>query len=254
MAAYPPLLLPTASRRVPWPASLASRWARASEVAVKAARLSGFTPPVSSLMIRPSRLATAVPVIPATRSRSACISISSLSSVIQPLPLVSVPGHGVRSPDPGWNAVAASSAPHAGQMPGSEAGAAVAAPAGLAPDEAAPVAAAGPDAPGPGRAARVPPGGKRGPAGRLRASGPAPASSRRRHGPGRTRLCRANGSPIRDTGAGDVPDGPGPAEHAREPSLPRRQPGSRAATAAQVDPAAANPATLRKIIDRLNRM
>jgi hypothetical protein len=68
------------------------------------------------------------------------------------------------------------------------------------------------------------------------------------------RIYRANGSPIRDTGAGDVPDGPGLAEHAREPSLPRRQPGSSAATAAQVDPAAADPATLRKIIDGLNRM
>src|SRR6185437_10716337 len=76
-----------ASRSVPWPTSLDMRWASASHVAASAARLSGSTPPVSSLTIRPSRLATAVPVIPVTLSWSARISASRASSTTCGFPL-----------------------------------------------------------------------------------------------------------------------------------------------------------------------
>src|ERR1700761_8659782 len=45
-------------------------------------------------MISPSRLATAVPVMPVTRSRKACISVSSLSSATSAHPsLTDAPGY-----------------------------------------------------------------------------------------------------------------------------------------------------------------
>jgi hypothetical protein len=37
-------------------------------------------------------------------------------------------------------------------------------------------------------------------------------------------------------------------------SLPRRQPGSHGVKAVKADPAAADPATLRKVLDGLNRI
>jgi hypothetical protein len=47
---------------------------------------------------------------------------------------------------------------------------------------------------------------------------------------------------------------PVPADQAAAPPLPRRRPGSHGAKAVKADPAAADPATLRKVIDGLNRI
>ena len=44
------------------------------------------------------------------------------------------------------------------------------------------------------------------------------------------------------------------AEQAAFAPLPRRQPGSHGAKAVKADPAAADPATLRKVLDGLNRI
>jgi hypothetical protein len=52
--------------------------------------------------------------------------------------------------------------------------------------------------------------------------------------------------------AGSPPDQAGsPPDQAGSPPLPRRRPGSHGITAAKADPAAADPATLRRVLDRL---
>jgi hypothetical protein len=67
----------------------------------------------------------------------------------------------------------------------------------------------------------------------------------------------ANGSNISaiSTGNGAPAAGePVSADQAAAAPLPRRQPGSHGAKAVKADPAAADPATLRKVLDGLNRI
>ncbi len=77
-----------ASRSVPCPTSRDMRCARASQVAARAARLSGSTSPVSPRTIRPSRLATAVPMIPVTLSCRAASLRAERRPPPAPLPLL----------------------------------------------------------------------------------------------------------------------------------------------------------------------
>jgi hypothetical protein len=56
------------------------------------------------------------------------------------------------------------------------------------------------------------------------------------------------------TAAGTAASDPAAGDQPAAAPLPRRRPGSHGVTAVKVDPAAADPATLRKVLDRLNRL
>jgi hypothetical protein len=71
------------------------------------------------------------------------------------------------------------------------------------------------------------------------------------------RTRRANGSDISAISAGNGAPAAGEpvsADQGAFAPLPRRQPGTYGAKAVNADPAAADPATLRKVIDGLNRI